>query len=347
MENLQTWLTINRNCNLRCNWCYQGEMVKNGSTMHYQLAEKLIDLSLGLQAKNIILIGGEPTLHPRFLDIARCIRKKGIKVSVVSNSIKFADKSFVQQAEAIGIKAVNTSVKGSSGEEYLVSTGRNAFDLVKTALHNLKNSKIAQQVSITVSSSVVSNWKRMVEFIKESEVDNWVFSFEKPTITPNQIKFDEKMLPKNISEFIQHVMYPSLKQIGIKFKIELMFQQCVLNDGFVDQLEDEGHAFGGCLLMKCDKRIVFDPEGFVLPCNHFTMHPLGKYGEDFQDADGFIAWRQSAEVQKFYQTTMAAPGEKCAECDKWSKCGAGCRLYWLYCGSNKLLTSALTKKERR
>lgn len=336
MENLMVWLTINRNCNLRCKWCYQGDM-NNANIMDYQLAKKLIDLSSGLQAKNITLIGGEPTLHSRFLDIVRYIENKKIRVSVVSNSIKFADKIFVQQAEEAGVKAVNTSIKGSSGEEYLASTGCDVFDSIKTALTNLKKSKITQQVSITISSSIVANWGRMVEFIKRSEINNFIFSFEKPTLLSDRINFDERMLPRNISGFIQNIMYPSLQQTDVKFKIELMFQQCVLNDGFVERLEDESHAFGGCLLLKHERRIVFDPEGFVLPCNHFTRHPLGKYEKDFQNPEGFIAWKQSKEIEKLYQITKSAPGEKCAECEKWSKCGAGCRLYWLYCGQKQLL----------
>jgi len=188
-----------------------------------------------------------------------------------------------------------------------------------------------------MSNSIMANWEQMVDFIRKSEVDSFIFSFEKPTILSNQITFDERMLPKNISGFIQNVMYPSLRQAGVKFKIELMFQQCILNEGFVRELEDGGHAFGGCLLLKCDRRIVFDPGGFVLPCNHFTMHPLGKYGKDFKTPEEFITWKQSKEVQDFYRMTKAAPGERCAKCTKWSKCGAGCRLYWLYCGQDKLL----------
>lgn len=332
------WLTINRNCNLHCEWCYQGSVVQSTNTMSYQLAEKLVDLSSGLGAKNVILIGGEPTLHPRFLDIVRYIRSKGLNVSLVSNSIKFADKTFVEQAEEAGLQAINISFKGSSGEEYLASTGKNVFGLLETALSNLENSKITKQGSVTISRSIIANWERMIEFIGKSNINNFIFSFEKPTILSDQIRFNEDMLPKNISGFIQKVMYPSLQQTGINFKIELMFQHCVLDDDFVGKLENEKHAFGGCLLLKQDRRVVFDPQGFVLPCNHFLMHPLGKYGKDFNNPKEFIVWKQSEGVKRFYQITQAAPGEKCSECKKWHKCGAGCRIFWLYCGRDKLMS---------
>lgn len=339
MSDLIVWLTINRNCNLRCKWCYQRDVAQTTKTMDYELALKLIDLSFGLQAKEIILIGGEPTLHPRFFDIIKNIKLKGLRTNVVSNSIKFADDKFINKAVESGLASITTSIKGSSKEEYIDSTGCDAFDLLKKAMVNIRKSKIIHQTSVTVSNSVVENWGQMIDFIKENNTDNYIFSFEKPTLLPSAITFDEKMFPKNISRFIQDVMYPSLVATGVNFKMELMFQQCVLGDGFVNKLENDRHAFGGCLLMKCDRRIVFDPEGFVLPCNHFVTYPIGKYGEDFNNPPEFVSWKKSEEIKKFYQVTKSAPGEKCANCDKWSKCGAGCRLYWLYSGADKLLPS--------
>jgi len=148
--------------------------------------------------------------------------------------------------------------------------------------------------------------------------------------------FDDRMMPQNIAGFIQDVMYPSLLEAGINFKMELMFPQCVLREGFIERLENECHALGSCLLINCDG-VVFDLEGNVLPCNHFIAYTMGRYGVDFTTPEEFLHWRQSGEVAKFYQTTRLAPGKRCAKCDKWSKCGAGCRLYWLYRGPNELL----------
>jgi len=341
MANLMTWLTINRICNLRCKWCYQKEVAGSVKTMDFQLSKELIDLCSNLFVNSIILIGGEPTLHPNFFEIVKYIKNKGITTSIVSNSIKFADNKFVENAKLCGVKAVNTSIKGSSKEEYLKSTGCDVFHLVKKAIRNLENSEIDQLISVTISNSIITNWIQMINFINELGVKNFIFSFEKPTILLNDLTFDDRMLPGNIAEFIQDVMYPSLKQTGVNFKIELMFPQCVLRDSFVEKLENEYHAFGGCLLLRCDRRIVFDPDGFVLPCNHFIANPLGKYGDDFQNAQEFLDWKQSEGVRNFYQMTKMAPGERCARCDKWSKCGAGCRLYWLYKESDKLLPKSV------
>ena len=337
MKNLLAWLTINHGCNLGCTWCYQRESVGSAKTMPFQLIERLVEFLARLGSKEIILIGGEPTLHPQFLDAVRCVKNNGIKPYVVSNSVRFADRKFLAEAIASGICAVTTSVKGSSRQEYIRATGRDVFQRVGVAIENFERSGIDQQISVTVSGSTITNWTRMVEFLKQCGGRRFHFSFEKPTIlSGGRISFDREMAPRTIARFIQDEMYPSLLAAGITFRIELMFPQCVLDAGFVQKVEKEGHAFGGCLLTNRDG-VVFGPEGEVLPCNHFVTYPMGKYGVDFQTPEEFLAWRSEGDRGRFYQTTKLAPCQRCAECAQWPKCGAGCRLYWLDRGPAELL----------
>ncbi|NQV00156.1 MAG: radical SAM protein [Parcubacteria group bacterium] len=329
MTEFPVWLTTNYNCNLHCKWCYQREMAKSTKTMSCQLAKELIDLCSGLPVKDIILIGGEPTLYSHFFDVVKYIKNKGLAANVISNSIRFADDEFVEEAQELGVMAVTTSIKASSGKEYREATGYDAFELVKKAILNLESSKIAHHVSITISSSIIDNWEQMVEFVKECGAKRCHFSFEKPTILPdNSVVLDDRMIPRNTAGFIQDIMYPSLLEAGINFKIKLVFPQCFLRDGFVDSLEDKNHAFGCCSLVSRDG-IVFDPNGVVLPCNHFVTYPLGKYRENFKTPEEFLSWRDLGELIRFRHAVELAPCGRCAKCDKWSKCGGGCRIYWL------------------
>lgn len=332
------WLTLNHNCNLRCRWCYQREMARRSTKiMPKQLARELIGLCAQIGVRNIILIGGEPTLYPRFLDLIRYIKDYGLVANVVSNSVMCADRCFVADMKVAGVDAITTSLKGSSRDEYITATGSDVFDAVRTAVANLEESKIPQQISVTVSWSTITYWDSMVDFIERCGAKLFHFSFEKPTIlSDGTISFDHKMMPGSIARFVQDTMYPSLLASGVRFRIELMLPHCVLDQGFVQKLEAEGHAFGGCMLTNREG-IVFDQEGHVLPCNHFVTNALGKYGIDFRTSDEFLHWKSEGEPERFRQLTRMAPGEKCAKCEQWSKCGAGCRLYWLYRGPDELL----------
>lgn len=337
MEKFPVWLTTNEFCNLDCRWCYHRADSSSAKLMDFQLAQRLVDMCSKVPAKRITLIGGEPTLYPHFFDIARHAKSRGLITTVISNSVRFADDAFVQEARDAGVVAVTTSLKASSGKEYRESTGRDVFDRVRQAILNLEKSDIAQHVAVTVSGSIVANWEKMVGFIKECGASHFYFSFEKPSIRDDgTITFDERMMPQHIGRFIQDVMYPSLIEAGINFKMELMFPHCVLKNGFIERLERECHALGSCLLTNCEG-VVFAVDGSVLPCNHFVSYSLGKFGEDFTTPDEFLQWRQSGKAKEFYELARLAPCERCAKCVKWSKCGSGCRLYWLYRGPIELL----------
>ncbi len=325
------WLTVTHLCNLRCKWCYQRELGGEGKTMPKELANQLVDLLAELGLETIVLIGGEPTLYDHFFTLIKYIKTKGMRVNMVSNGLAFANQGFLDEAVEIGVDDITTSVKGSSREEYKKSTGYPlGYDLILQAIRAIQKTPIRQKVFITVSYSIIQNWNNMVRFVKECEGSLFLFSFEKPTLlSGGRFVLDERMMPEKVAPFVQEVMYPSLVETGLDFKIDLMSPQCYFPEEFINQIEAQQHIYGGCFLLG-SKGIIFDPKGFVLPCNHFLCYPLGKYGIDFKTINEFLKWRETDKIRRFYETTSKAPCEECAKCSRWDRCSGGCRLWWLY-----------------
>jgi len=305
--------------------------------MTKELARKLVNLLTDLGVENTVLIGGEPTLYEYFFTIIKYIKEKGMRATVVTNALRFSQHKFVEKTARTGLDDVTTSIKGSSRVEYEQSTGyAGGYDLVRQAIKNLQRTSIRQKVSITVSRSIIENWDTMIRLIKDCEAILFSISFEKPCILPEKkVVFDDKMLSKELASFIEEVMYPSLLETGKDFRLEFMCPQCYFSEDFINRVEKDKHAFGGCLLLRT-KGLVFDPDGFVLPCNHFAGYPLGQYGKDFQTASEFIEWDQQDLIRSFYENIKLAPCKKCSQCDRWHKCGAGCRLFWFYRGPEQL-----------
>lgn len=333
------WITLNHICNLSCKWCYQREVARSGKKMSIQLAKDLVDLCRNLSVGIVVLIGGEPTLHEGFCDIIKYIKEKGMTASVVTNGIRFSSERFLADAETSGLDEIVFSVKGSSKEEYIESAGADSFDLARKAIKNIAASKMRHRISVTVSSPVIENWASWVSFVKDCEIKEINFSFEKPVILSDKIAYDERMMTGNVARFIEDTMYPSLLTTDVDFKLEFMYPQCGLSRDFIAKLEEEGHAFGGCTVMR-ESGIAFDPEGRVLPCNHFVDYYLAQFGKDFNTAEEFDRLFTVEETQQFYQMIKQAPCQKCAECDRWSKCGGGCRIFWLYQGAEKLIPNS-------
>lgn len=335
MKRYTTWLTINRQCNLHCYWCYQGELLSSKDMMSLDLAKTLVNLSVGMGTKKFVLIGGEPTIHPDFLEIVR--QCSAVDVGLLTNGISFANQGFCKRAEEAGLKSVSTSLKGASEEDYSNKCdGKHMFGKVMQAIGNLETSGMQHQVSVTVSRSVVDSWRAMLRLIRECGASSFTFSFERPVVTAKDVSFDDSMLPGEIVPFIEETMYPSLKETGVAFDLNVTFPQCHFSEGFLSKAHAEGHAVAGCQLLM-GNGIVFDPGGRVLACNHMHDHPIGEYGKDFRTLEEMNAWRDSPNIRKFYELASAPPGARCGGCSDWGSCGAGCRIFWLYKGAKVLL----------
>ena len=57
------WFTTNKSCNNRCSWCYARETKFSNAFMDLGNACKLVDELYKNNVKNIVLIGGEPSIY--------------------------------------------------------------------------------------------------------------------------------------------------------------------------------------------------------------------------------------------------------------------------------------------
>jgi uncharacterized radical SAM superfamily Fe-S cluster-containing enzyme len=100
-------VTITSACNLECPICFVHN--NNASPYHMELDEvsRVIDhLAAGGEIDLINLTGGEPTLHPRLLDVLERCRAEGIhRVSICTNGIRLAqDEALVAALAAAGAR---------------------------------------------------------------------------------------------------------------------------------------------------------------------------------------------------------------------------------------------------
>jgi len=79
---------LGRRCNYACTYCYPNsrsstEPHKNIETL-FQAADRLQDQWLIEEAGHILLLGGEPTVHPKFLELVRYIQSKNASHEIVT-----------------------------------------------------------------------------------------------------------------------------------------------------------------------------------------------------------------------------------------------------------------------
>lgn len=89
-------------CNERCIFCPCSEGASELGMLSYREIIDTIDEAVDAHGvENILLSGGEPTLHKDFFDIVSHIKKKGVRLSLLTNALKLADKSFADRLFSI------------------------------------------------------------------------------------------------------------------------------------------------------------------------------------------------------------------------------------------------------
>ena len=78
-------LDINRGCNIRCRACYNGRPAVMRSL---EAVERDLDaMQVSRRLHTVTIGGGEPTLHPQLTDIVAAIRRRGLRVALMTNGL--------------------------------------------------------------------------------------------------------------------------------------------------------------------------------------------------------------------------------------------------------------------
>lgn len=82
-------LVLTHNCNLNCPWCVDAVIRTNysGNYMTLDNVNKAITFAKEHDIQEFTLTGGEPTLHPNFVEIAKLIKANGFKLKIITNFV--------------------------------------------------------------------------------------------------------------------------------------------------------------------------------------------------------------------------------------------------------------------
>lgn len=148
------YMEITNACNLRCVHCPQKMMTRPVGFMDFDEYKKIIDEVAGKIPWISLYRQGEPLMHPRFLDMLKYAKDKGIKVDIFTNAM-FLDKEKAEAIIDIGIDMISFTGRGDK-ESYEELMLRANFDkMVKNVGYFLKYRKKKKAKNITVHAVFV------------------------------------------------------------------------------------------------------------------------------------------------------------------------------------------------
>jgi len=261
-------LEINQTCQMRCRHCYNASNIPN-TDLPIELIDKLSDDLVLLGTPYVVITGGEPLLHPDFLEICRLLTKKGLAVKVFTNGFAMTE-SIAKSLADMNVFQVGFTLFGHNAElhEY-ISRVPSSFKRIVAAIEMVREYQTNTDVTFFFMKHNFEKRQEMFEWARKELGIEASFSF---SITPSE---SGSLDPLEL-EITQEQQYNLFREQDIHY----------------DPLVYGNEKVNPCMAGKALCAVKFD--GTVTPCVSllYTVGDLKK--ERFLDI-----WRNSPEMKKF------------------------------------------------
>jgi MoaA/NifB/PqqE/SkfB family radical SAM enzyme len=172
-------IKIGFRCNNLCKFCVQGDKRNLLSAKDFKEIKKDLKEAFRKNRTEVVLTGGEPTLHPNFLEIIKLAKSIGFKnIQIQTNGRMFAYPDFCLKTIEAGATEFSPAVHGPNAEihDFLTSIP-GSFNQTTQGIKNLKN--LGQRV-ITNTVITTKNYRHLPEIAKllvNLNVDQFQFAF--------------------------------------------------------------------------------------------------------------------------------------------------------------------------
>jgi hypothetical protein len=134
-------IDLTSRCNLSCSVCF-ADANRRPHDLPYEKALEALRRFRGQRpapAFAVQFTGGEPTLHPRFLDIVSAARKMGFShIQAATNGLNFGDPDFSRRARDAGLQYLYLQMDGVTDDVFLAFRGEELLDAKMMAIDSAR-----------------------------------------------------------------------------------------------------------------------------------------------------------------------------------------------------------------
>jgi len=167
-------------CQLNCEFCYYQEKIRSGKfTSFSALKEDVRKMREELNLKFVDITGGEPTLHPRIIDLVEHCCGMGLEPSIITNAQKLADQAFARSLVNAGVTDFLISFHGPREIHNSVSgQGNRVYDIMREGIENVKTLGVPLRFNTVVTANTVESLEVLaVEIIEAGAMSQNFINF--------------------------------------------------------------------------------------------------------------------------------------------------------------------------
>lgn len=200
-------LEVTARCPNNCRHCYINLPANDREARAKELSlkeiEVIADEAVSLGALGCLITGGEPLLREDFFDIYRCLKRKGLLVSVFTNATLVNDEH-IRLFKRNPPRDIEVSVYGVTQETYeRVTRTPGSFAAFMRGLNLLLDSGINVQLKAMALRSNIHELPEIIQFCREKTKDYFRYDsflhlrFDRNSIRNQEIK-SERLTPEEI-----------------------------------------------------------------------------------------------------------------------------------------------------
>jgi len=181
----QIYFYLTEGCNLACRHCWLAPKFDSDGS-HYpvlplELFETAVREGIPLGLSGVKLTGGEPLLHPRFLDILDIVRREKMRLTIETNGVLCTREIAAEIAKSPN-RFVSVSLDGADAATHEGVRGvKGSFDAACAAVRALAEADIRPQVIMTVMRRNMHQAEAMVRLAEGLGAASVKFNIVQPT----------------------------------------------------------------------------------------------------------------------------------------------------------------------
>jgi len=297
---------LTEKCNANCEHCFNKDMRKKGHSVKAEELKKMMEYFSG-HSSSVKVLGGEPTIHPKFLKFYESFKKKFNSIALYTN--------------ALNQEILKSDPRDSDGIVYNFRFITESFDFNK--LMPEKDCYRGFETAISKDSDLKLLKKQIilvVNKLKEFGIKN--YSFQLTLNLVEDIFKNKKILNKKLKYLMDF-----LNKNSINFSFDHRLPIC-----FFDNLDlfflvmqnqvDNGSQKPGRVMCVPEDSLVIYPDFTMYYCNQFPY----KIGNLFKEKDIISYESLLSRIKHAYiLKNMVSYLLGCRNCEFWFKiCNGGC-----------------------
>lgn len=326
------WLTINRECNFRCGWCYaKNTGYKLDDKMSLESAMDIVDIIDDMGVKNIVLTGGEPTMWKDLFELTDYIRTKEINSGLITNAALFGNDEFWVQYQQHPCDSARISIKGVTQDQMEQIAG--VSKLYDQTLRGIERAialhKDVDVGTVYASLAPTNDIELMAKVAKKLGAKSFSLSICLPTVSEgDDPSFEFVSSQAQLSDGLRD-LYEYLNDLyNGEIIIDQSFPLCYLPSDFVDELLEKD-KLGGLCHVQNRSGLVFNTNGDILLCNTINDVPIVEQ-PNYSNGQNLIDCLNNQELKDSYKEILRYPSKVCSECKYRDICHGGCLMNWTH-----------------